>query len=81
MALPISGCSQLILFECSRKGASWHAYTARKFSGAFPFRSTMVLRSSTRSAGGIDLLTVSLDALAWTRLITGGLEQKVISLA
>ncbi|MBK9748912.1 MAG: hypothetical protein IPO91_19320 [Chloroflexi bacterium] len=34
----------------------------------------------TRSAGGIDLLTVSLDALVWTRLITGGLEQRTILL-
>ncbi|MBN8595636.1 MAG: hypothetical protein J0M33_28045 [Anaerolineae bacterium] len=29
----------------------------------------------TRSAGAIDLLTVDLDATAWTRLITGGLER------
>lgn len=34
----------------------------------------------TRSAGGIDLLTVALDATAWTRLITGGVEQGVIAL-
>lgn len=34
----------------------------------------------TRSAGGIDLLTVALDATAWTRLITGGVEQGVIVL-
>jgi hypothetical protein len=34
----------------------------------------------TRSAGGIDLLSVDLDADAWTRLITGGLEQDVIQL-
>lgn len=34
----------------------------------------------TRSAGAIDLLTVALDAEAWTRLITGGLEQNVIQL-
>ena len=34
----------------------------------------------TRSEGGIDLLTVSLDATAWTRLITGGIEQQMISL-
>jgi hypothetical protein len=33
-----------------------------------------------RSAGGIDLLSVDLDADAWTRLITGGLEQGVIHL-
>jgi hypothetical protein len=32
----------------------------------------------TRSAGGIDLLSVDLDVDAWTRLITGGLEQGVI---
>jgi hypothetical protein len=34
----------------------------------------------TRSAGGIDLLSVDLDVDAWTRLITGGLEQKIIEL-
>ncbi|NUQ05934.1 MAG: hypothetical protein HUU31_18735 [Anaerolineae bacterium] len=34
----------------------------------------------TRSAGGMDLLTVALDATAWTRLITGGLEQGAIAL-
>jgi hypothetical protein len=34
----------------------------------------------TRSAGGIDLLSVDLDAGAWTRLITGGLEQGIIAL-
>ena len=34
----------------------------------------------THSAGGIDLLTLSLDATAWTRLITGGVEQQVIQL-
>ncbi len=33
-----------------------------------------------RSAGGIDLLSVDLDVDAWTRLITGGLEQKIITL-
>jgi hypothetical protein len=33
-----------------------------------------------RSAGGIDLLSVDLDADAWTRLITGGLEQRIIAL-
>jgi hypothetical protein len=33
-----------------------------------------------RSAGGIDLLSVDLDVDAWTRLITGGLEQGVIAL-
>jgi hypothetical protein len=35
---------------------------------------------TTHAAGGIDLLTVSLDVLAWTRLITGGIEQQVIQL-
>lgn len=35
----------------------------------------------TRSAGGIDLLSVDLDVDAWTRLITGGLEQGIIALA
>ncbi len=34
----------------------------------------------TRSAGGIDLLSVELDVDAWSRLITGGLEQGIISL-
>jgi hypothetical protein len=34
----------------------------------------------TRSAGGIDLLSVDLDVDAWTRLITGGLEQGIIAL-
>ncbi len=29
----------------------------------------------TRSAGAIDALTVDLDATAWTRLITSGLER------
>lgn len=33
-----------------------------------------------RSAGGIDLLSVDLDVDAWTRLITGGLEQNLICL-
>lgn len=33
-----------------------------------------------RSAGGIDLLSVDLDVDAWTRLITGGLEQNIIHL-
>lgn len=33
-----------------------------------------------RSAGGIHLLSVDLDLDAWTRLITGGLEQNVIQL-
>jgi hypothetical protein len=32
----------------------------------------------TRSAGAIDLLTVDLDVDAWTRLITGGLQQQII---
>lgn len=34
----------------------------------------------TRSAGGIDLLSVDLDIDAWTRLITGGLAQGIIAL-
>jgi hypothetical protein len=34
----------------------------------------------TRSAGGVDLLSVDLDVDAWTRLITGGLEQQIIRL-
>lgn len=39
----------------------------------------MLIRKA-RSAGGIDLLSVDLDVDAWTRLITGGLEQGVIGL-
>ena len=34
----------------------------------------------TRSDGGIDLWTVTLDVDAWTRLITGGLSQHIIQL-
>jgi hypothetical protein len=34
----------------------------------------------TRAAGGIDLLTILLDADAWTRLVTGGIEQQIIAL-
>jgi hypothetical protein len=33
-----------------------------------------------RSGGEIDLLSVLLDSSAWTRLITGGIEQQVITL-
>ncbi len=39
----------------------------------------MLVRKA-RSAGGIDLLSVDLDIDAWTRLITGGLEQQIIAL-
>lgn len=39
-----------------------------------------VLLRQTRSAGDVDLLTVTLDVDAWTRLITGGIEQGVINL-
>ncbi|MBE2271703.1 MAG: hypothetical protein IAE80_25945 [Anaerolinea sp.] len=39
----------------------------------------MLVRKA-RSAGGIDLLSVDLDVDAWTRLITGGLEQNLICL-
>ncbi len=42
-------------------------------------QSAMLIRN-TRSAGDIDLLTIDLDIDAWTRLITGGLEQGVIAL-
>jgi hypothetical protein len=42
-------------------------------------QSAMLVRPS-RSAGDIDLLTVTLDIDAWTRLITGGIEQGVIAL-
>jgi len=41
---------------------------------------TAMLVRPTRSAGDIDLLTVDLDIDAWTRLITGGIEQNVIML-
>jgi hypothetical protein len=41
---------------------------------------TAMLVRPTRSAGEIDLLTVTLDVDAWTRLITGGIEQGVITL-
>jgi len=39
-----------------------------------------MLVRKTRSAGGVDLLSVDLDVDAWTRLITGGLEQGIICL-
>jgi len=39
----------------------------------------MLVRKA-RSAGGIDLLSVALDIDEWTRLITGGLEQRIITL-
>jgi hypothetical protein len=39
-----------------------------------------MLVRQTRSAGDIDLLSVDLDMDAWTRLITGGIEQGVITL-
>lgn len=42
-------------------------------------QSAMLVRP-TRSSGGIDLLSVDLDIDAWTRLITGGIEQGVITL-
>ena len=42
-------------------------------------QSAMLVRP-TRSAGEIDLLSVDLDIDAWTRLITGGIEQGVITL-
>lgn len=41
---------------------------------------TAMLVRETRVAGGIDLLTVDLDADAWTRLITGGIGQGLIAL-
>ncbi len=41
---------------------------------------TAMLVRPTRSAGDIDLLSVDLDIDAWTRLITGGIEQGVIML-
>lgn len=39
-----------------------------------------MLVRKTRAAGGIDLLSVDLDVDAWSRLITGGLEQGIITL-
>lgn len=42
-------------------------------------QSAMLVRQ-TRSVGDIDLLTVDLDSDAWTRLITGGIEQGIIVL-
>jgi hypothetical protein len=42
-------------------------------------QSAMLVRR-TRCAGGLDVLCVDLDAEAWTRLITGGLSQRVIKL-
>jgi len=42
-------------------------------------QSAMLVRP-TRSAGDIDLLSVDLDIDTWTRLITGGIEQGVITL-
>jgi hypothetical protein len=41
---------------------------------------TAMLVRQTRSAGDIDLLMVDLDIDSWTRLITGGIQQGVISL-
>jgi hypothetical protein len=41
---------------------------------------TAMLVRQTRSAGDIDMLSVDLDIDAWTRLITGGIEQGVIAL-
>jgi hypothetical protein len=41
---------------------------------------TAMLVRPTRSAGDIDLLSVTLDIDAWTRLITGGIEQGVFTL-
>jgi hypothetical protein len=41
---------------------------------------TAGLVRKARSAGGIDVLTIDLDATAWTRLITGGLEQGTMQL-
>ncbi len=41
---------------------------------------TAMLVRQTRSAGDVDLLSVDLDVDAWTRLITGGIEQGVIAL-
>ena len=40
----------------------------------------VMLVRPTHSAGEIDLLTIALDATAWTRLITSGVEQNIIQL-
>ena len=42
-------------------------------------QSAMLVRK-TRGAGGLDILAVDLDVDAWTRLLTGGLEQAIITL-
>jgi hypothetical protein len=39
-----------------------------------------MLVRKTRSAGGLDVLAVDLDVDAWTRLLTGGLQQNIITL-
>jgi hypothetical protein len=41
---------------------------------------TALLLRPARSGGGIDLLSLQLDATAWTRLICGGLDQQLIAL-
>ncbi len=41
---------------------------------------TAMLVRKTRCAGGLDVLAVDLDVDAWTRLLTGGLEQSIIAL-
>jgi hypothetical protein len=41
---------------------------------------TAMLVRKTRAEGGVDVLTINLDVDAWTRLITGGVEQGVITL-
>lgn len=52
---------------------AWSAYLYKAGQRA------MLVRKA-RSAGGIDLLSIDLDVDAWTRLITGGLEQNLIRL-
>ncbi|MDX1993675.1 MAG: hypothetical protein SF029_14905, partial [bacterium] len=51
----------------------WTAYLYQAGQAA------MLVRK-TRAGGEIDLLTLNLDVDAWTRLITGGLEQGMIAL-
>jgi len=53
--------------------AAWSAYLYAAGQNA------MLVRK-TRSQGGIDLLTVDLDATAWARLITGGIAENIITL-
>lgn len=50
--------------------------------GSYLYRAgqTAMLVRTSRSGGGIDLLSIDLDIDVWTRLITGGIEQRIIIL-